>query len=463
MVKSVGVAILAAGQGTRMKIDIAKPLAPVVGKKLVDFPINAASNFFQNKNLDGEITLITGHMRDAVESYVNENYENIKFAVQEKQLGTADALRSYFKGNIDAKNKDYTIVLCADTPLIRDRDLERLYDLLINNNLDGVLASFLTDTPKGYGRIVRGEKGFIIVEEKDATDEIRKIKEVNSGLYILKTSFVLKHLDSIGSNNNSKEFYLTDLFQKEFMVQPLLFENGTRFIGVNDLSQLEFVGKELQKEKNHKLMLSGVRMIDSLTTYIDWDVEVLSETVIHPNVSISGKTKIGKNVLIESGCVIKNSYIEDSVAIYANSYMEDATVKNAASIGPFARLRSGSDIGDKCKIGNFVETKKAKLEKGAKVSHLSYVGDALIGENSNIGCGFITCNYDGANKHFTKIGKNCFIGSDSQTVAPVEIGDGSFIACATTVTESVSKDSFVISRGKQITKENMGHKFIKKK
>jgi bifunctional UDP-N-acetylglucosamine pyrophosphorylase/glucosamine-1-phosphate N-acetyltransferase len=208
---------------------------------------------------------------------------------------------------------------------------------------------------------------------------------------------------------------------------------------------------------------NGVRFIDSKNVYIDSEVEIGFGTTIYPQAYLTGKTIIGKNCLIENGAILKNAKLDDDAQVLAYSSIEETHIKNGASAGPYARLRPGTVLGEKSKIGNFVELKKAVLEKGVKVSHLSYVGDAFIGEESNIGCGFITCNYDGANKHVTKIGKNCFIGSDSQTVAPVEIGDDCFVASSSTITKNMPNGSFAISRGQQMTKEGMAHRFIKKK
>ena len=338
-----------------------------------------------------------------------------------------------------------------------------MLELLKKENFDGVAASFVENNPTGYGRIVKTQKGFHIVEEKDATDEIRKITEVNSGLYLLKTSYLVEHLKAIDSKNKSGEFYLTDVFKDGFNVKAHCFPEGEIFLGVNTLQQLEMVEKALRKRKQKSFRENGVRFIDISHSYIDSDVEIGEGTVIYPNTFITGKTKIGKNVVIEMGAQITDSIIDDGARVLAYSILEQAHLRNNAAAGPFARLRPGADIGPEAKIGNFVEIKKSVLDRGVKVSHLSYVGDAFIGEETNIGCGFITCNYDGANKHVTKIGKNCFIGSDSQTVAPVEIGDDCFVASATTVNKSMPDGSFAISRGQQTTKEGMAKKFIKKK
>lgn len=460
---SIGAVVLAAGEGKRLKLNAPKPLAPCLDKKLVDFPIRELKKFFSQNNIEGKITAVIGHQRELVKSYIEKNYSDIAFAIQEKQLGTADALRAYFSSHETTKNYDYTLVICADTPVVSALELSEMMSLLVAENLDAIAASFVEQNPKGYGRIVRAQKGFHIVEEKDASVEIREITEVNSGLYIMKTSYVYEHLKAIDSNNKSGEFYLTDVFKDGLNVKAHCFLNGDVFLGVNTLKQLEAVEWALRERKKNQLREAGVRFIDSSHTYIDSDVEVGEGTVIYPNTYLTGKTQIGKNVVIEMGAQIAHSIVEDNAKVLAYSILESAHVKHLASVGPFARLRPGADIGPEAKIGNFVEIKKSVLDKGVKVSHLSYVGDAFIGEETNIGCGFITCNYDGVHKHVTKIGKHCFIGSDSQTVAPVEIGDDCFVASSSTITKNMPNGSFAISRNQQTTKEGMAHRFIKKK
>lgn len=460
---SIGAVILAAGEGKRLKLNAPKPLAPCLDKKLVDFPIRELKNFFSQNKCEGKITAVIGHQRELVKSYIEKNHSDVMFAIQEKQLGTADALRAYFSSSEHTLKYDYTLVICADTPVVSAAELSDMLKLLQSENLDAVAASFIENNPKGYGRIVRAQKGFHIVEEKDASDEIRKITEVNSGLYILKTSYVHEHLKAIDSNNKSGEFYLTDVFRDGLNVKAHCFVNGDVFLGVNTLEQLEAVEWALRERKKKQLRENGVRFIDSSHCYIDSDVEVGEGTLIYPNTYLTGKTVIGKNVVIEMGAQITHSIVEDNAKVLAYSILESAHVKTKASVGPFARLRPGADIGAEAKIGNFVEIKKSVLDKGVKVSHLSYVGDAFIGEETNIGCGFITCNYDGVQKHVTKIGKNCFIGSDSQTVAPVEIGDDCFVASSSTITKNMPNGAFAISRNQQTTKEGLAHRFIKKK
>lgn len=459
-----GVVVLAAGMGTRLKLDVPKPLAPFMGKKLIDYALSPVWGYFDNSK-SASVTLVTGHKRELLESYIQKNYQDkkVSFAFQEKQLGTADALKTYFDKTENSKNTEYTIVLCADTPLLSVDVLSKLMDVIKAKNLDGVAATFKEENPFGYGRIVRKEKGFNIVEQKDGSEEILKINEVNSGVYILKTKFVLENIYDIGSNNKASEFYLTDLFKENYAVEAVCFEDKSCFLGVNDLFQLSVAEELFRKAIAKKLMLENGVILKNPSLINIETTEIGKGTIIEANVSIDATSKIGENAKIEQGVVIKNSQILDGAHIKAYSYLDGAIVHGKASIGPFAHLRPGADIGEDSKIGNFVEIKKSKLEKGVKVSHLSYVGDAFIGDEVNIGCGFITCNYDGANKHVTKIGKGSFIGSDSQTIAPVEIGEDCFVASGTTVTHSMANGAFAISRTKQVTKDGMAHRFIKKK
>ncbi len=460
---SIGAVILAAGEGKRLKLDAPKPLAPCLDQKLVDFPIQELKKFFEDAKLSGCLTAVVGHKRELVTEYIKNRYSDVEFAIQEKQLGTADALKSYFKANPKYKNFDFTLVICADTPVVSNIELSEMFESLKKENWDAIAATFQEENPFGYGRIVRAAKGFHIVEEKDADNETKKIKEVNSGLYLLRTSYILEHLDKVDSNNKSGEFYLTDIFKDHLNVGVKCFQNGKVFLGVNNLLQLEEVETALRQRIINFHRDNGVRFIDSKNTYIDSQVKIGEGTTIFPCAYLSGKSEIGKNAIIEMGSIIKNSKIEDLCQVFAYSSIEDSIMKKGSSAGPYARLRPGTVLGEKSKIGNFVELKKAVLESGVKVSHLSYVGDAFIGEETNIGCGFITCNYDGVNKHVTKIGKNCFIGSDSQTIAPVEIGDDCFVASSSTISKDMPKGAFAISRGHQVTKENLAHRFIKKK
>jgi bifunctional UDP-N-acetylglucosamine pyrophosphorylase/glucosamine-1-phosphate N-acetyltransferase len=466
MTKSIGIVILAAGKGTRMKTDAPKALSVCAGKSLLDFVVQAAREFTSESNLKAEIGVVIGHRKELLEDWWqnHKNKTEIKLAWQREQRGTADALKACFEDLPHFWNFDYTLVACADTPLMTSKEFNHLFNVLKNeNDLLGVAASFETDQPTGYGRIVHGEFGFKIVEEKDANATERLINEVNSGFYILKTSHVMSVLNQIDNKNKSGEFYLTDLFQHNYKVRAVKFDSETPFLGINTLEQLAKVDKMLRLKKTRSLMSDGVRFLDPDNCYIDVDVNIGGGTIIYPGCTLLGSTLIEKNVVIESNTFIKNSVIKSGAEILANSYLEGAIVHEEATIGPMARLRPGADIGPEVKIGNFVEVKKSKLSRGAKVSHLSYIGDAEIGENSNIGCGFITCNYDGANKHKTKIGSNTFIGSDCQAVAPIEIGNDAFVAAGSTITKNIPDGGFGIARSMQTTKEGGAKRFLKSK
>ena len=463
---SIGIVILAAGKGTRMKVDTPKALAPALGKPILDYVVDAALEFAKQSSLKAEIGVVVGHRKELLEEWWSKHSkkDSLKLAWQREQNGTADALKSCFNDQPHFWNNTYTLVACADTPLMTANEFCELFSWFKKHpELSGVAATFEAHTPTGYGRIVPGAKGFAIVEEKDATDEQRKITEVNSGFYILKTSHVKEVLSTITNKNKSGEFYLTDLFQQQYFVKNVKFPSEIPFLGINTMAQLSEVSTILKDQKIKKLFVEGVQILNPQTVYIENEVEVGVGSVIYPGSTLLGKTTIGRNVIIESGCFIKNSTVKDNAEILAHSYLEESLVHEEATIGPMARLRPGADIGPEAKIGNFVEIKKSKLGKGAKVSHLSYVGDADIGENSNIGCGFITCNYDGANKHKTKIGKNTFIGSDVQMIAPIEIGDDAFVAAGSTITKSVPNGGFGISRAQQVIKEGAAKRFLKTK
>jgi len=463
---SIGLVILAAGKGTRMKIETPKALAKTAGRALLDYVVDAALDFASESNLKAEIGLVVGHKKELIENWLltHPAKDKLKTAWQREQNGTADALKSCFNDLPHFWNNEFTLVACADTPMIQASEFINLFQSLLSHpELVGVAATFETQTPKGYGRIVHGDKGFHIVEEKDATDTERNITEVNSGFYILRTKHIKEILGKIDNKNKSGEFYLTDLFQDKFSVKAVKFPSEVPFLGINTMEQLAEVTTLLRTRKIKQLMIDGVEFLNPGTVHIDHHVSIGVGSVIYPNVTLLGKTVIGEKVKVESGAFIKNSTIEQNSEILANSYLEEAIIREAATIGPMARIRPGSDIGTESKIGNFVEVKKSILSKGVKVSHLSYVGDAEIGENTNIGCGFITCNYDGVNKHKTVIGKRTFIGSDCQMVAPIEIGDDAFVAAGSTITKNVPDGGFGIARTQQVTKEGAAKRFLKSK
>ena len=465
MADKMNTVILAAGKGTRLKNNTPKPLCPALGKKLVDFVVEGVSSFSNKKNVKIILGFVVGHEREKVERHITANFAHLNptYANQEQQLGTGHALKTYFEKYPSAWESEFTLVVCADTPLIDEDVYCKLYDEIITSGADAICATFTTADPTGYGRIEYEKSAFRIVEEKDTNEEQKKINEVNSALYLFKTSHIKNHINNLDDNNNSGEFYLTDLFKPDMNVRTMQFDDEKQFLGVNNLIQLEEVESILRIRKLNQLMLGGVRVLNSSSVYVEQEVQVEAECVLYPHVSLHGTTRIKAGSIIENGAVIKNSLIDEGVTIKAYSYLEGADISKNCAIGPMARLREGTKIADDCKIGNFVETKKVNLSKGVKVSHLSYLGDAEVGSNTNIGCGFITCNYDGANKHLTQIGKDSFIGSDCQVIAPIKIGDEAYIGSGSTINQDVPDGSFAIARQRQVTKPDMAKRFIKKK
>jgi bifunctional UDP-N-acetylglucosamine pyrophosphorylase/glucosamine-1-phosphate N-acetyltransferase len=463
MTDSIGIALLAAGKGTRLKIDTPKPLLPLLGKCMVDYVIDTTSAFASEIKAELAIGVVVGHAKEDVKSYLSAKYKSCLFAEQIQQLGTADAMRAYFDGIPSAREHAYTLIACADTPLLSAQSLVKMYRELKTKRLKAIAATFNLQNASGYGRIKRSAVGFKIVEQKDANADELMIKEVNSGLYLVETKYLFEMLKRVNNNNKSGEFYLTDIFQENQPVEALLFDNPNEFLGVNSLVDWELVRSQIQHIKNQSLMLTGVMIQDSKSTHIDWDVKVGMGSIIEPGVILSGKTHVGEKVTVESYSVVVDTVVESNVTIHSHSHLAGSHLRSGCSVGPFARVRPGSDFSGGVKIGNFVETKNAVLHSGVKVSHLSYVGDAEIGENTNLGCGFITCNYDGVSKFKTKIGANCFIGSDVQMIAPIEIGSECFVAAGSTITQGLKNGDFAVARGRQITKSDMAKKFLKKK
>lgn len=464
--KSIGIVILAAGKGTRMKTTTPKALVQSLGRPLIDYVVDAVTEFAQAEKLTFDIGVVIGHKKELLEEWYENHPQKplMKLAWQKEQNGTADALKACFNDLPEFNSYEYTLIACADTPLLEAKNFSQLLSQFRNDpSLVGVAATFEEKNPFGYGRIIRSENGFRIIEEKDATDSQREITEVNSGVYLVKTTHINEVLGKISNNNKSGEFYLTDLFQEHYGVAPVLFSSGESFAGVNTLEHLNAVSEVLLKEIIRTHQAQGVTFLRPETSYLEASVEIAAGVTIYPGVTLLGKTKIGGGSVVESGSFIKNAAIEENVHILAHSYVEEARIETGAAVGPMARIRPQTIIGRKAKVGNFVEIKKSHLKDGAKVSHLSYVGDAEIGEETNIGCGFITCNYDGLHKHKTIIGKNSFIGSDCQVIAPIEIGDSAFVAAGSTITKSVPTGAFAVARGQQITKEGAASRFLKAK
>lgn len=446
--------ILAAGKGTRMKSDIPKVIHKVNGKAMLTKIINVLNSMKVEENV-----LILGYKKEEILTKLKEEIftekEEISYVVQEEQLGTGHAI-------IQAKShlENYTgdvIILCGDTPLLRKKTLENLYKIYQEEKADGIILTANFENPFGYGRILK-ENGKVvkIVEEKEANAEIKKIKEVNAGVYIFNSQLLVEALDKINNNNEKGEYYLTDVIEilacenKKIISYSLV--DSLEILGVNSKVELALANKILRERKNIELMENGVILIDPATTYIEDDVTVDYDTVIYPNVTLQGRTEIGAACEILSGTRIIDSIVADNVKIEA-SVIEESMIEQGVTIGPFAHLRPKSHLKENVHIGNFVEVKKSILENGVKAGHLTYLGDAHIGEKTNIGAGTITCNYDGKNKFKTEIGENVFIGSDTMLVAPVSIGDNALIGAGSVITKDVPNNSLGVARSKQIIKE----------
>lgn len=446
----VAAVILAAGKGTRMKSELVKVLHEAGGSPLIAWPVSAARDAGASK-----IALVVGHQAESVRDHFR-NDETVLFAIQEEQLGTGHAVAcasgalSGFSGTV--------LILCGDVPLIRPETLRAM--LVQHRSRKAVLTVLTTcmDNPFGYGRVIKREGGMVIriVEEKDASHEEKEIREINSGIYCVEAGFLFDAVSALSNDNNQGEYYLTDIVtqaaNRNLISLAFQVNDPDEVMGVNDRVQLAAAGRLLRARINEALMLSGVTIIDPATAYIDRGVEIGPDSIIHPNVHISGNTVIGRGCVVEPSVVIRNCAIEDRVTIKAGSVLTDSVIGEEAAIGPMAHLRPESKLGAHVKIGNFVETKKIVMGEGSKASHLTYLGDSTIGRDVNIGCGTITCNYDGVKKHRTVIGDNVFVGSDVQFVAPITVGANSLIAAGTTVTQDIPPDSLALARVPQVNK-----------
>jgi bifunctional UDP-N-acetylglucosamine pyrophosphorylase/glucosamine-1-phosphate N-acetyltransferase len=443
------IVILAAGKGTRMKSAMPKVLHPAGGLPLIEHVLRAADAL-----KPATTVLVVGHLAAQVQEALSKR-PGLRFALQEPQLGTGHALLQAEPHLAGATGT--VVLLSGDVPLLR---AETLADLVQRHESAGAAATVLTarvSGPHEYGRIVR-ENGRIaaIVEHKDATPAQRAIDEVNSGIYAFALEPLFDALRSIGSANAQGEYYLPDLVgiyrARGKVVETVMLDDPRQILGVNSRRELADVSAILKTTKNDALMASGVSLVDPATAYIGPDVEIGPDTIVHPNVYLEGTTRIGANCQIHAGVRIIDSTIDDGAIINNYCVIRESHVRSGAELGPFAHLRPLSDVGEKAKVGNFTELKKTSLGKGSKAPHLSYLGDAVIGEKVNVGAGTITCNYDGTHKHQTVIEDGAFIGSDSQLVAPVRIGKGAYIAAGSSIVEDVPAGALGIARGKQTNK-----------
>jgi bifunctional UDP-N-acetylglucosamine pyrophosphorylase/glucosamine-1-phosphate N-acetyltransferase len=442
------VIILAAGLGTRMKSATIKILHKAAGRPIVDYVIDLAGELCSSAPV-----MIIGHQREAVQKSVGDR---ARYAVQEQQLGTGHAvLQAEQVLDPAALAGRKVLILSGDVPLTR---LETLQALLAEHDRAGnalTLLSMRLDEPAMYGRVLRDDAGAVlrIVEAKDASEDQKKINEVNAGIYVFNGEHLFENLRRLGNTNAQGEYYLTDLLavirEGGHRVGAVVVNDPVEALGVNSRAELASVEAEIQRRVVEKLMKEGVTFRNPSTVVIDSTVTIGADTVVYPFVTIEGSTRIGEGCVIEPGVHLVNVTVGDDVHLKTGTVAEDSVIESEAAVGPYAHLRPGTKLGPHVKVGNFVETKKAVFGEGAKASHLSYIGDAEIGANVNIGAGTITCNYDGVNKNKTVLEEGVFIGSDTQLVAPVRVGKGAYVGAGSTITKDVPADALALSRTAQ--------------
>lgn len=437
--------ILAAGKGTRMKSDLPKVIHKVNGIPMVKKILNELEKLETEENI-----LILGHKKEEVLKELGD----VKYVVQEEQLGTGHAIMQAYE-----LLKDYdgdVMILCGDTPLLRHETLKEMYEAHKKSGVATTILTSIYDNPFEYGRIVKeGDKVKAIVEEKEADEETKKIKEVNAGVYCCNAKELFEALKKVTNNNEKGEFYLTDIVGIQVgegkTVASFVLADNEEILGVNSKVELAQASKVLRERKNIFLMEEGVILIDPAATYIEETVKIGKDTVIYPTVTLQGNTVIGENCEIIGCTRIIDSTLGNDIRI-ESSVIEESIVDDKVTMGPFAHLRPKSHLKEKVHIGNFVEVKKSTLEYGVKAGHLTYLGNATVGKDTNIGAGTITCNYDGVNKFDTVIGENVFIGSDTMLVAPVTIGDKAITGAGSVITKDVAPRALAVERNKQIIK-----------
>lgn len=441
--------VLAAGQGTRMKSGLYKVLHPVCGKPMVEHVID----HIQGLGADRIVTVV-GHGAEAVEETLGQKSE---YVLQQEQLGTAHAVQQAeaLIGSLEGT----TLVVCGDTPLIRSETMEAL---IAHHLTTGAKATILTahaDDPTGYGRIIRGEDGQVLrnVEQKDATEEEKKVTEINTGTYCFDNKALFETLKKVKNDNAQGEYYLPDvvgILQSEHArVSAFVTDDFSETLGVNDRVVLAEAESVMRRRIAEKHMRNGVTIINPDNTYISAAAEIGRDTLLQPGTMIEGLTVIGENCTIGPNSQIVNSEIGDGTSVHSSVVLA-SKIGADTTIGPFAHIRPESALGDKVRIGNFVEVKKSTIGDGSKASHLSYIGDAEVGSGVNFGCGTIVVNYDGKHKHVTTVDDDAFIGCNSNLIAPVKIGKGAYVAAGSTISENVPESSLAIARARQENKED---------
>jgi UDP-N-acetylglucosamine diphosphorylase/glucosamine-1-phosphate N-acetyltransferase len=438
--------ILAAGEGKRMKSNIAKPLQQAAGKALVEWVLDTAEETGSDENI-----VVIGHKAEDVKAYLGDR---AKYAYQYEQLGTGHAV---MQGIESIKDVDGTVmVLYGDSPLIEAETLKRVREDHSKKMRAATVITAIADEPYGYGRIVR-ENGEIvrIVEQKDASEDEQKITEVNSGMYFFDIQKLKESLSKITNDNSQGEYYITDVIEimlSEGEKVGAYVTDLEQTMGVNDKLQLSQVGKILNRRKVEALMLAGVTIIDPDKVQVTTNVKVGRDTVLYPGTVLEGDSVIGENCVIGSNTSLNNCKVGNNTKILETVGI-DSEIGSDTNVGPFAYLRPGTKVGSEVKIGDFVEVKNSTIDDGTKVAHLTYIGDADVGKRVNFGCGTVVVNYDGVNKHRTIIEDDCFIGCNTNLVSPVVVRHGAYTAAGSTITDEVPPESLAIARSKQVVKE----------
>lgn len=440
--------IMAAGEGKRMKSGLPKVLHKACGRPIIDWVMDAVLSCSSARPL-----VVVGSGQEAVRAHIGARAE---YVLQERQLGTGHA--AMMAAPMLEGKKGHVLVTAGDMPLLGRDTVAALHDMAKEGGYAAAMLTAMMDDPAGYGRVVRGEDNSVrsVVEHRDAGEEVRKVREINASVYCFEIEAFLRALGSLSNENDQSEYYLTDcigfLVREGYKVGALIAPDARESMGVNDRVQLAEAAGILRERIIREHQLGGVTFIDPRNTYIDFGVEIGRDTIVYPGNVLEGNTRIGAACTIYPGCRIRDSVVGDGARI-DSSVLTDSVVGEGATVGPFAHLRPGADIGQACRIGNFVEVKKSRIGKDSKVSHLTYVGDGLIGEACNIGCGVVFVNYDGEQKSLTVVENGAFVGCNANLVAPVRVGENAYVAAGSTITQDVPGDALAIARSRQVNKE----------
>ena len=440
--------ILAAGMGTRMKSKMPKVLHKVCGKPLSKWVIDASKAAGADK-----VCAVVGHKAETVKEVLGDVCE---FALQAEQKGTGHAVMQAI--DVIKNSKGEVVILNGDTPLITAETINKAIEYHKNNGNQATVITAILDDATGYGRIVRDNDGSVlkIVEQKDASEEEKKINEVNSGMYVFDAQVLVYALDKITPNNAQGEYYLTDtleiLLSAGKKIGGYAISDNDEIRGINDRVQLNEAEKIMQKRINEYHMRNGVTMRNPESVYIEDGVEIGNDTEICQNVTIKSGTKIGSDCVIGSGSMLDRAVIHDGVDVLSSVILE-SEVDEGTHVGPFAYIRPNCHVGKEVKVGDFVELKNSNIDDGTKISHLTYIGDSDVGKRVNFGCGTVTCNYDGKKKYRTTIGDDCSVGCNTNFVSPINVGDGVYIGAGSTITEDIPENSLSIARARQVNKE----------